>query len=763
MTTEDAASSDHDRHPVEVLAEEFAERLRRGEPAHLEDYCARYPELAPEIRELFPLLVAMERVKSDTAAAASDLPQELPFDHIGEYRLLREIGRGGMGIVFEAVQETLDRRVALKILPGQALLSPRRRERFLREARATARLHHTNIVPVFDVGVEGDYSYYVMQFIDGRGLDAVVRELVRAPNAAPLTGTPAPRFGPEYWRKVATIGQQIAEALAYAHDHGTLHRDIKPSNVLLDTSGTAWIADFGLAKVALGADSASSGIASHEDLTLSGDVLGTLRYMAPEQRDGRPAPASDIYGLGLTLYELLTLEPAFGSTRELLLGSERAAPAPGRVNPQVPRDLDTIVATACASRAEDRYSSARALAEDLLRFLEERPILAHPTGRGERLWRWCRRNPALATTSAAAVSALLLAAIIGWVGYASTQDAFVKESAARREADENVHESLAAFEKIFEALAPTHGWNAPESRRRAGGGPNLHLGPRDPVRRRRTNEPVEGAPTRSGANPIVPREEEARASRDAEVMGAILAFYDSFAARNATSPRLQEEAAHAYRRVAAIHERLAQTTEARVARARAIELFAGLVAKHPEQASYVEGWYASKVESARFGDESLDPLRLIELRQELAQARRSLDRATGDRLRELEAQVLVDCGQRYAIADDETAASGCFEEAQHLLASAGPDAGVRPAMRIEVAIDYARTLSDLGQPARALEVVLAARRDLRGIVPPPPSGLAAELDRVEIDALESLDRFDEAAEIRRRRRAHPPRPGDTPR
>ncbi len=366
----DASSSD--RNPVEVLADEFLKRQRGGERPTLEEYCQRHPELAEEIRDVFPMLIQMEGLRSDGADSTTGglaVQTTTRLTRLGDYRILREVGRGGMGVVYEAEQESLGRRVALKVLPAQSLSDPQQVLRFQREARAAARLHHTNIVPVFGVGQADDHHYYVMQFIPGMGLDAVLEELRRLRRAggsvnasndrgrseksakaaavadAILTGrftltdpvadapvdsgsaetvaspgfdrrgaesnvTPASvslpggtadslaRSDPDrtFFRSVARIALQVAEALEYANRQGILHRDIKPSNLLLDPKGNVWVADFGLAKAS-----------DTEDLTHSGDIIGTLRYMAPERFAGKCDARSDVYALGLTLYELLAL------------------------------------------------------------------------------------------------------------------------------------------------------------------------------------------------------------------------------------------------------------------------------------------------------------------------------------------------------------------------------------------------------------------------------------------------------------------------
>jgi serine/threonine protein kinase/WD40 repeat protein len=453
-----------ERDPVEVLAEDFLARLRRGERPDLSEYTTQHPELADEIRDLFPALAKLERLRPGTEDEVGDAGAVVspPLEHLGDFRILREIGRGGMGIVYEAEQVSLGRHVALKVLPGPALLDPRRIQRFRREARAAARLHHTNIVPVFGVGHDDGTPYLVMQFIRGLGLDEVLRELRRLrerrspsdpaghhseshtprENDAPITAldvartliagtdaktsvaTPPPATDPSsvhlpgqpegteptesgkpYWRSVGRIGVQVAEALAYAAGQGILHRDVKPSNLLLDARGTVWVTDFGLAKAETDAD----------DLTATGDIVGTLRYLAPERLTGKGDIRSDTYSLGLTLYELLTLRPAFDETdRDRLLHRvmHEEPLRPRKVDPSIPRDLETIVLKAIAREPARRYATASALADDLRRFLADEPIQARPVGASERAWRWCRRNPALAALAALAACLMVGIAVV---------------------------------------------------------------------------------------------------------------------------------------------------------------------------------------------------------------------------------------------------------------------------------------------------------------------------------------------------------------
>ncbi len=397
--------------------------------------------------------------------------------------ILREIARGGMGVVYEAVQESLGRHVALKVLPHW-ISDPNLLERFRREARSAAILHHTNIVPVFGVGEHEGVHYYAMQYIHGQSLDTVLREVKRLRGAAHASANPelprdkalaasvalellSGRFAPparhagadtvseaaarapsagddsssrsagsaqssasstwsipshsgfRYYRSVARIGLQVADALAYAHDQKLLHRDIKPSNLLLDLKGTVWVTDFGLAK-AEGSDA----------LTHTGDVVGTLRYLAPERFRGYADARSDVYSLGLTLYEMLTLEPAFATDQRPRLIDKilhEEAPAPRRLDPLIPRDLETIALKAMAKEPSDRYQTAGELAEDLRRYLSDRSILARRASALEQSMRWCKRNRWLTVTIATLAASLLTVAVLA-VLYGDRQRQFALEN-----------------------------------------------------------------------------------------------------------------------------------------------------------------------------------------------------------------------------------------------------------------------------------------------------------------------------------------------
>ncbi len=365
MSTDGSSQAELDR-----LAEEFVARTRAGESPSISSYVRANPALASDISDLFPVLQDLEG--GDTAP-----------DELGEYVLLREIGRGGMGVVYEAVQKTLGRRVALKVLPKQMTLDPRFLERFRLEAQAAARLQHPNIVPVIGWGEHEGVTYYTMQFVDGCGLDEA--------DETPGTGT--------RYERVAQLMLQASEGIAAAHAQGVLHRDVKPSNLLLDDSGTVWISDFGLCK-----ETESDG------LTQPGDLLGTFRYMAPERFEGVSDVQGDVYGLGITLYELLTGAPAYEGDDRAALAAQivRAAPPrPRKLDGEIPRDLELIVLKAIARDRSQRYPTAEALAADLRAFLDGKPISARPPTAGYLLRSFVRRHKAITVIGVVALFALV--------------------------------------------------------------------------------------------------------------------------------------------------------------------------------------------------------------------------------------------------------------------------------------------------------------------------------------------------------------------
>lgn len=418
------------------ILEDYLGELELGAPHQPDELLSRHPKLAPLLREYLASLKFLQGAEDENKDPAHVFRSE-EAGQLGDYRIIGEIGRGGMGVVYEAEQISLKRRVALKVLPFAASLDGRSLERFKNEARAAAVLHHQHIVPVYSVGCERGVHYYTMQFIEGRTLAAMIRELreesglgragesdfatvgqvlSHPPNSrtegATLQPAPAVSTAPSTrssasFRTAAHFGVQAARALEYAHEFGIIHRDIKPANLMLDVRGDLWITDFGLAQ-----------IRSDARLTMTGDLMGTLRYMSPEQALGKRGldHRTDIYSLGVTLYELVTLEPVFaGEGRvELLrqIAFEEPKP-PRRIAPAVPAELETIVLKAMAKNADERYATAKELGDDLERFLKDEPIRARRPTVLERGRKWSRRHRPIVATAGVALVVLFVLALIG--------------------------------------------------------------------------------------------------------------------------------------------------------------------------------------------------------------------------------------------------------------------------------------------------------------------------------------------------------------
>ncbi len=350
------AAGDSARDPLEELAADFIDRLRRGEAPDIAAYQQANPELAAAIGELFPTVAALE------GSRIPDIPRD-----VGEYRLIRELGRGGMGAVFAAEQPSLHRQVAVKVLLSR---DAHARTRFQREGRIAAGLTHPAILPVHACGEQEGTAWIAMQLVDGCGLDRVIALLATGRAPPPGHGLvavvqalrdgcdlPAGPPGPEHGREVAARGARAAEALAYAHRAGVLHRDVKPANLLLGVDGRLWVADFGLAK--------QDGEVSASETRL---VAGTLLYTAPERFTGRTDIRSDIYALGVTLFELLTLRPPFtasGPGPLLAAIVSGGVPDPGPLAPAAPAVLIAAIRRACARDPAARFASAAEFAAAL--------------------------------------------------------------------------------------------------------------------------------------------------------------------------------------------------------------------------------------------------------------------------------------------------------------------------------------------------------------------------------------------------------------
>ncbi len=472
------ASVSEDAEVARVLDEYLAD-LEAGRPADPDRLLAEHPAIASQLRDCLEVMHLAGRV--------AELPDPPPIGEdgvrlgpqFGDYRIVRQVGRGGMGVVYEAEQQSLRRRVALKVLPLASALDPRQLRRFHVEAQAAAQLHHTHIVPVYAVGCERGVHYYAMQYIEGRTLAQLIRELRQlegrddadvmptavlegdlelasmlasgdlapseraaaadAPATSPAVArsssagaAPSPSSSAHtsaYFRTVANLGIQAAEALEHAHQEGVIHRDIKPANLMVDIKGHLWITDFGLAR-----------LQNDSGLTLSGDLVGTIRYMSPEQAIGHRAVVdhrTDIYSLGVTLHELVALEPAFEGPdrREVLRRIIEEEPRPLRaLKSAVPRELETIIQKATAKEPESRYLAAQDLADDLRRFLEHKPIKARRPTLFESVAKWSRRHIAAAVATIAvliiAVGALTASTLL--VARAQRRTAAALETAEER-------------------------------------------------------------------------------------------------------------------------------------------------------------------------------------------------------------------------------------------------------------------------------------------------------------------------------------------
>lgn len=455
--------------PAELaeLVEQLTARIKRREPVDFEGLVSAHPAHAEELRRLLPAIQGLAElsglpVTGLAMIAGSPLTIAEP---LGDFQLLREIGRGGMGVVYEALQLSLGRHVALKVLPFAATMDPKQLQRFRHEAQAAAMLHHPHIVPVYGVGCERGVHYFAMLLIEGQSLAALLDEMRRTarseqPDVAGLTTSYAPaeeliatppvaalstrksRRDKNHYRRFVEVVAQAADALEYAHSMGVVHRDIKPANMLLDAAGHLWVTDFGLAKM----DSAAN-------LTVSGDLIGTLRYMSPEQalaRHGLVDHRTDVYSLGATFYELLTHQPAVDGTdkHELLRKIAFEEPtAPRKLDRSIPPELEIITLKCLMKNPTERYATAGELADDLKRWLGDQTIRAKPPTLRQRAAKWVKRHRALT----AAYGLLVVALTLGALGAAAAwlwQDA----EAARGQAETSLQGEKQARAGEAEAL-----------------------------------------------------------------------------------------------------------------------------------------------------------------------------------------------------------------------------------------------------------------------------------------------------------------------
>jgi serine/threonine protein kinase len=413
---------------------------QQGQSLSAEELCADCPELVAELKQQIQALQSVNHLlgaaqSQASPASAPSAQQERDTAYrptVPGYEILGVLGHGGMGVVYKARQVRLNRIVALKMILAGAHAGPRELARFRTEAEAAARLQHAHIVQIHEVGEQNGSPYFSLEFMDGGSL------------AQKLNGAPQPP------RQAVDLVETLARAIHTAHEQGIVHRDLKPANVLLTADGLPKIADFGLAKRL----NPESGAPAQRDQTKSGDIMGTPSYMAPEQAAGKTkeiGPVTDVYALGAVLYEMLTGRPPFRAETPFdtmsQVVSEEPVP-PTRLQPKVPRDVETICLKCLRKEPGKRYASALALADDLRRFLNHEPIQARPVGRVEKLWRWCQRNPYVAGLSAIVVCLLLsvlLIATIATVSIAAARERQARAETARANAEAATSKQLADF------------------------------------------------------------------------------------------------------------------------------------------------------------------------------------------------------------------------------------------------------------------------------------------------------------------------------
>jgi serine/threonine protein kinase/tetratricopeptide (TPR) repeat protein len=613
------------------VVDQITENLQAGTPFDLEDYVRQYPELEDQLRKLLPgiqMLADLGYAPGDwppPASLATSNSQKPTQGVLGDYRFVREIGRGGMGVVYEAEQVSLGRKVALKVLPFAAMMDQRQLQRFQNEARAAASLRHPNVVQVHHVGCERAVHFYAMDYIEGQTLadlihhlrrieglegdasenggegileladslvsgrfappdkrpDAVVSTVAIAQDQTPggaaenrgaaqaATSTEPSTRSLAYFRSIVEIGVQVADALDHAHEHGVIHRDIKPSNVILDNTGKPWVTDFGLAR-----------IESDAPLTVSGDLLGTVRYMSPEQALAKRIvidQRTDVYSLGATLYELLTLRPVFsGQDRQELLRQiafEEPKP-PRKAKKAIPEELEIIVLKAMAKNPAERYDTAQELADDLRRFLEDKPIRAKRPSLIQRAAKWSRRHKPVVWSAAVSVVALL---VLGLIGLGIGNVIITKE---RDEKEAALHAKTDALDEKEQALL-----SAKAERQRAQGNLDLALEALDAVyldaigEEKLLGEPL-ASPNQNGDAGSIPQRDLSKFEK--ELLDRGLTFYAQFAERNRQTSQAKAHTARAYYRVALLQGAIEERDSAEVAYTEAINRFKALIRNEPQ-------------------------------------------------------------------------------------------------------------------------------------------------------------------------------------
>ncbi len=583
-----------DQQSLANLLESVNRSLEAGDEVDLEALVADHPHHANRLRELVPTLTALatwdrqEQRADDGQVPDSDC--SFAGRELGDFRILNELGRGGMGAVYQAEQMSMGRRVALKILPFAALADGKSLQRFRNEVRAAATLEHPHIVSVYSVGEERGVHYYSMQLIEGQSLAQLISEtrseLLDSHKEAPSTGSsgnPARYEDPtiessiappatttveeqallstainsvrdtQRHRKAAQLGIQAAEALQHAHDLGVLHRDIKPGNLMIGRDGELYVTDFGLARI-----EADAG------MTMTGDIVGTLRYMAPEQALAKRVLVdhrADIYSLGATLYELLTLQPAFGESDRSELLKRIAFDEPSglrKLDRHIPAELETIVLKAMGKNPEDRYQTAREVADDLQAYLDNRPIVAKPPTIVDRATKWSRRHRSFLLF---AMVALLLLCVA--LGFAAAQIAIARELAQEeaQRAEENFQKARKIVDQLFLKTAQE-------------------------MRDSPHTQEVQRVLLEDAAN-----------------------FYQSFLDAKSSDPEIRYNTAVAYHQLARIQGLLGESAKAVASESKAIKIMEEMVVEYPADPSFRKFLSQAYIATSWFSESGADVLR----------------------------------------------------------------------------------------------------------------------------------------------------------